>query len=170
MSGGSLAVAVIFIPVLWHRFFEPSLRRLILELKADFFNLGLRDGEERARQKQSRDDHLTLDVIHMRIEVLCENITEFMEGTRSLLGNIKEDEDEEGDDDTHSQSSVYSDPNDRRVFFPEDIALHGDFERYRFTTQLMLRQRVDELEVGDQGRGGAPMMGIEGQQFLEIPD
>jgi hypothetical protein len=51
ISGGSLAVAAICIPVLWHRFFRPSLRRLILELKADSYNLGLRDGEERERQK-----------------------------------------------------------------------------------------------------------------------
>jgi hypothetical protein len=171
----SLAVAVVFIPVLWHRFFRPSLRRLILELKADSYNLGLRDGEERARQKalqkQSRDDHVTLDALHMRIDVLSESITELMEETRSLLERIKEDE-EEGHDDTHSHRSGSSDSDDAQfsTTYFSDGSTHPGFGRHGFTSELMRRQDNDELEVGEQGRGGALMMGIGGQEFLETPD
>jgi hypothetical protein len=104
----------------------------------------------------------------MKIDVLCGNITEFVEGTRTLLECIKEEEDEEeGHDNTHSHRSVYSGGLDRRVFFPDDIAVNGELERYGFTTQLMRRQRDDELGVGGQRRGGAPFPETGVRAFLE---
>lgn len=89
-----------------------------------------------------------------------------------MLESIKEevDEEKEGDDDTHNHRSVSSEPDFGRVFFSEDIAVNGDLERYGFTTQLMRRQREDDLEVGDRGRGGAPMPETGVRPFLETPD
>jgi len=95
----------------------------------------------------------------MRIDVLCESITEFMEETRPLLESIKED--------------VSSDSYERqfsRVYFSDEFPANSGSERSGFTTQMMRRQNDDELEVEDQGRGAAPMMRIGGQEFLETPD
>jgi hypothetical protein len=176
ISGGSLAVAVIFVPVLWHRFFRPSLRRFILELKADSYNLGLRDGEERARQKtlqkQSRDEHLTLEALHMKIDVLCENIKDMMEGREFCWRALRRRWTRRRRVMTILTTIAVSplSPISDEFFFSEDIAVNGDLERYGFTTQLTRRQREDDLEVGDRGRGGAPMPETGVRPFLETPD
>ena len=80
---------------------------------------------------------------------------------------------EDVDDDSYRYHSCYFDNSDRlsEAALAGHIAdNNGEFERFGITTAVTRRDRDDELEVGDQGKGGAFLMGIGGQDFLETPD
>jgi hypothetical protein len=114
-----LAFAVI-VSILWFGILLPSFRRLLSEHIDAIYNRGLREGEERGREKllkkqaeekidgesgqDAEKEQVTLISLHKKIDKLCDEITELKEEMSALRKRDVED----SDDDTVNDRSGYT--------------------------------------------------------------